>query len=934
VSLDSRDDSLNTVVRDVHGSLGSVAAAPTAAQPGKRGWRGLGPVQTPRGVEAGKDRGLRNTRRASAEVFEAYKQETRERQRDMLMQDQRVRVQQGFEQLARTGTFADARVEVSFQLARSWQGLPARLVGMFGLFVATSAAVVVDWQQFANSQPLLAEEAGANAALRRQAGTHPLRAASSDTLRAATGDGGGLLEHEWGRAYLAAVVAVAVMGVQLLVTILVTFGPQCPWALRSRLPCTSPVVEDEWQQTPEGPAAAGSLPGLSAGQGVESGGLASLSTRRGWGVVLSRDVPSMAFAMACYVCWFGAVKFMDETDTVVQGRGWIASFNWQLPKFYFLLQAINVLLQLPLTMAWLVLIFQMVVFIVTDAITPNFEHSLQVGCAGTPMRKDFYFSIIFPVVSSMLQAYSRNIIQRQCFRMQACAQLLVTHVCSIAENLMPPHVIQRIQAARAGQAQALQKASGDHGKIESTFAESRPHVVQMFSDVEGFTQMAASLEAEDTFLLLSQMWDVMDAQCQRHGVTKVETIGDAYWCAMGLDQDATPRDAQTLLGMALHLQETFAAGLLVRANGTHMPVRLRIAVHYGPVVEGVVGWKMPRYQLFGRSVDKTMALEQSGSTRGVVMSRAFSDFLDLDLGDLQPAAKAPSRIHTAVQSRVQPVGREEASVPLCSESRTPASAESLVSKATIAAARALLRSGQGSSSTIVSTCSEDSNLDWTWEASQVAQEGLLPKCQVQVLTGMQVAVFNYTPAEVQWRALIENLDVIVGLGPGAEDAATNQAPQDADPATWFNGSAVLTAGRNAPLRVTQYDASTAGNVDDEEDDVREQDNRSVADPDDARARERRERESVRVSACCMYASVHARSMLAQVILLWPYATDLDGCVLSFRTQAVYTCIQPLTCACTEPCVHKDTSKLVRMAVTQPVDASIYAHRHMPYTLCA
>ena len=446
--------------------------------------------------------------------------------------------------------------------------------------------------------------------------------------------------------------------------------------------------------------------------------------------------------------------------------------------------------------------------------------------------------------------------------------------------------------------------------------------------------MAASLEAEDTFLLLSQMWDVMDAQCQRHGVTKVETIGDAYWCAMGLDQDATPRDAQTLLGMALHLQETFAAGLLVRANGTHMPVRLRIAVHYGPVVEGVVGWKMPRYQLFGRSVDKTMALEQSGSTRGVVMSRAFSDFLDLDLGDLQPAAKAPSRIHTAVQSRVQPVGREEASVPLCSESRTPASAESLVSKATIAAARALLRSGQGSSSTIVSTCSEDSNLDWTWEASQVAQEGLLPKCQVQVLTGMQVAVFNYTPAEVQWRALIENLDVIVGLGPGAEDAATNQAPQDADPATWFTGSAVLTAGRNAPLRVTQYDASTAGNVDDEEDDVREQDNRSVADPDDARARERRERESVRVSACCMYASVHARSMLAQVILLWPYATDLDGCVLSFRTQAVYTCIQPLTCACTEPCVHKDTSKLVRMAVTQPVDASVYAHRHMPYTLCA
>ena len=97
---------------------------------------------------------LRRTARAQA--FEEHKQERRAWQQDMLTQDQRIRVQQqqGFEQLARTGTFADARVEVSFQLARSGQAIPGRLVGMFGMWVASLAAVLVDWHIFAGSQPV------------------------------------------------------------------------------------------------------------------------------------------------------------------------------------------------------------------------------------------------------------------------------------------------------------------------------------------------------------------------------------------------------------------------------------------------------------------------------------------------------------------------------------------------------------------------------------------------------------------------------------------------------------------------------------------------------------------------------------------------------------------------------------------------------------
>ena len=118
----------------------------------------------------------------------------------------------------------------------------------------------------------------------------------------------------------------------------------------------------------------------------------------------------------------------------------------------------------------------------------------------------------------------------------------------------------------------------------------------------------------------------------------------------------------------------------------------------------------------------------------------------------------------------------EATVPLVTSTRprTPVGAKPLESEGTVARAPAALLGGQGSSSTLASLCSQGSAFagSWTGEASEVGQQDLLPQCLVQVLTGMQVAVVNYTPQEVQWRALIETLDVLAGLGPRASNAET------------------------------------------------------------------------------------------------------------------------------------------------------------------
>lgn len=68
-------------------------------------------------------------------------------------------------------------------------------------------------------------------------------------------------------------------------------------------------------------------------------------------------------------------------------------------------------------------------------------------------------------------------------------------------------------------------------------------------------------------------------------------------------------------------------GLATTFDQAPVRLRMRVALHYGPVVDGLVGWIYPRYHLFGHSVDKVMALEQAASPHGVIMSSAFFRFL-------------------------------------------------------------------------------------------------------------------------------------------------------------------------------------------------------------------------------------------------------------------------------------------------------------------
>jgi adenylate cyclase len=151
-----------------------------------------------------------------------------------------------------------------------------------------------------------------------------------------------------------------------------------------------------------------------------------------------------------------------------------------------------------------------------------------------------------------------------------------------------------------------------------TQAVRHEDVSLLFADIVGFTPLAASMSAEHVVALLAKIFDRFDALIERCGVEKIKTIGDAYMVAGGVPQPM-PDHAERLARCAVGMLEIMEH---VSAESGHR-LQLRIGLHRGPVVAGVIGRAKFAYDLWGESVNLASRLESSGAPGRIHVSDEF-----------------------------------------------------------------------------------------------------------------------------------------------------------------------------------------------------------------------------------------------------------------------------------------------------------------------
>jgi class 3 adenylate cyclase len=180
-------------------------------------------------------------------------------------------------------------------------------------------------------------------------------------------------------------------------------------------------------------------------------------------------------------------------------------------------------------------------------------------------------------------------------------------------NILPPAIAERLRAG------------------EETIADAHDNVTVLFSDLEGFAALSRTISARDSVALLNELISSFDEAAEQHGVEKIKSIGDGYMAACGLSS-ARLDHAKRTADFALDLLAT-----LRRFNNERsLDLDLRIGIHSGPLMAGVIGRNKFLYDLWGETVHVAHRMKDLAKPGEVRVSPAVAESLE-GLYVLEPA---------------------------------------------------------------------------------------------------------------------------------------------------------------------------------------------------------------------------------------------------------------------------------------------------------
>ena len=174
---------------------------------------------------------------------------------------------------------------------------------------------------------------------------------------------------------------------------------------------------------------------------------------------------------------------------------------------------------------------------------------------------------------------------------------------ALLHNILPPEIARELE------------------KDKEVQPKQHKSVTVLFTDFKGFTLAAAQMKPKELVEELNQCFTAFDEIMQRYGLEKIKTIGDAYMAAAGIPTTSASHAVDAVLA-GLAIQQYMRAYMQGRSGKGKPQWELRLGIHSGPLVAGVIGRKKFAYDIWGDTVNTAARMESSGEVNRVNISAA------------------------------------------------------------------------------------------------------------------------------------------------------------------------------------------------------------------------------------------------------------------------------------------------------------------------
>ncbi|NHF61205.1 tetratricopeptide repeat protein [Flavobacteriaceae bacterium TP-CH-4] len=142
----------------------------------------------------------------------------------------------------------------------------------------------------------------------------------------------------------------------------------------------------------------------------------------------------------------------------------------------------------------------------------------------------------------------------------------------------------------------------------------------LFTDFKGFTEQSAQISAKELIGEINHCFKAFDLICEKYGIEKIKTIGDAYMAAGGLPVPSDGSVQNTVMA-ALEMQNYMTDRITTKKAKNEFTFEMRLGIHTGPVVAGIVGVKKFQYDIWGDTVNTASRMESNGEVGMVNISQ-------------------------------------------------------------------------------------------------------------------------------------------------------------------------------------------------------------------------------------------------------------------------------------------------------------------------